>query len=257
MTDKPMGVEQLIADAGLRCELISSTNVPNRTMFAALHQDYSANYVGDAMLTLDESQYGDIMVKRVLANNRGHYGIAEHVSVTVSFGFYPHNSVAQATRHRLASFDVQSFRYTGDHIVKLYEDSGRRLYDEALERLIYLRPVGGYRSRNGGVYQYTEERRARDLDFARYALVRYIDAVGEGMPLEQARGMLPYDYRQHLVVTMNLRAAMHFLDIRGLTDAQIEIRAMAYQLHDVLYKEYPEVMEWYTQNRFTKNKLAP
>ena len=41
-----------------------------------------------------------------------------------------------------------------------------------------------------------------------------------GFAEEHARGILPFDYRQHFVVSFSLRAFLHFLDLRAKLDAQ-------------------------------------
>jgi len=68
---------------------------------------------------------------------------------------------------------------------------------------------------------------------------------------------LPFDYRQHFVVTFNLRSLMHFLDLRGKADAQIEIHQMCQLMMPHFAEWIPPVHDWYTKNRWGKARLAP
>jgi thymidylate synthase ThyX len=42
----------------------------------------------------------------------------------------------------------------------------------------------------------------------------------EAEQTDHARGILPFDYRQHFVVSFSLRAFLHFLDLRAKLDAE-------------------------------------
>jgi thymidylate synthase (FAD) len=158
----------------------------------------------------------------------------------------------QARTHRIGtSFDVQSMRYTG-----------QRICDAAncaigLEEVFYLRPEGEYTDRKGKKYIYDWENRQTDLDLCMAAAQRYRDLVDAGFSEEHARGILPFDYRQHFVVSFTLRAFLHFMDLRAKLDAQEEIR----HLCDLMwphFKEWaPEIAAWYEKTRLHRARLAP
>lgn len=225
---------------------------PQRLIWHALHQDYSANFVGIEHPPESESAAGEIAVKRLLAGERGHYGPLEHPQITFFTGYFPHSVMQQARTHRIGvSFDVQSFRYTSDSIIQAAENP------KLIEEAFYLRPVGTYKDRNGKRYDYTHTRRDTDLSLCVLAAQHYREAVRDGCPEEQARGSLPFDYRQHFVVSFTLRALIHFLDMRAKADAQLEIR----QLCDLMIPHFmewtPETAAWYIQSRLYKARLAP
>jgi thymidylate synthase (FAD) len=158
----------------------------------------------------------------------------------------------QARTHRVGvSFDVQSMRYTGDRICKAANDQLE------LEEVFYLRPVGSYSDRQGKKYAYTEEQRGVDLELCRGAAARYRDLLVSGFAEEHARGILPFDYRQHFVVSFTLRAFLHFLDLRAKLDAQQEIRELCDLMWPHLQAWTPQFADWYEKSRLHKARLAP
>lgn len=158
----------------------------------------------------------------------------------------------QARTHRVGvSFDVQSMRYTGERICRA---ANREL---ELEEVFYLRPVGSYSDRQGKKYAYTEEQRAIDLALCLAAAERYRDLLAAGFAEEHARGILPFDYRQHFVVSFTLRALLHFLDLRAKLDAQLEIRQLCDLIWPHLETWAPEFAAWYEKSRLHKARLAP
>lgn len=221
-----------------------------------MHQDYSEGFVAEDRASWpDETKAGEICVKRLLAGERGHYGPIEHAQIVLNVGWFPHSVMQQARTHRVGvSFDVQSLRYTGERLCQAAEVSTV----EALEEVFYLRPVGEYSDRQGKRYAYTAEQRAADLYHCSAAAWRYRQMVeDQGMAEEHARGILPFDIRQHFVVSFSLRALLHFLDLRAKLDAQLEIRQLCDLLWPHLQTWAPEIAGWYERARLHKARLAP
>jgi thymidylate synthase (FAD) len=240
-------------DSRFRVVCLSATPNPQQCIYAAMHQDYSEGFVADDRESWpDETRAGEICVKRLLAGERGHYGPLEHPSISLNVGWFPHSVMQQARTHRVGvSFDVQSMRYTGDRIRRAADG------DLELEEVIYLRPVGDYSDRQGKRYTYSAEERALDLDLCRAAAERYRDLLNAGYAEEHARGILPFDYRQHFVVSFSLRAFLHFLDLRAKLDAQDEIRALCDLMWPHLQTWAPEIAGWYEKSRLHRARLAP
>jgi thymidylate synthase (FAD) len=239
-------------DPYFRVSCLNRTEQPQTLIWQAMHQDYSEQCVAYEDPPC-ESEAGRIAVKRLLQGGRGHYGPLEHPSISFSVGWSPHSVMQQARTHRVGvSFDVQSMRYTGQRVAQV--DRG----DADIEEVFYLRPVGSYSDRSGKRYEYTEEQREYDLDRCRIAAeeYRYRIEMG-GFAEEHARGLLPFDFRQHFVVSFSLRALMHFLDLRAKADAQWEIQ----QLCELMWPHFqawaPEIASWYRDHRWGKARLAP
>jgi thymidylate synthase (FAD) len=77
------------------------------------------------------------------------------------------------------------------------------------------------------------------------------------MSEEHARGKLPFDYRQHFVVSLNLRTLLHFLDLRFKKDAQLEIQKLCELMWPHVELWVPEVAAWYKTTRMGKARLSP
>lgn len=239
-------------DPLFRVEVLSKTADPATLVWQAMHQDYSEEFVFDEEPP-SETDANDLIVKHLLKGGRGHYGPLEHPSISFAVGFFPHSVMQQARTHRVGtSFDVQSMRYTGNRIVNHEVGNGA-----SLEELFYLRPAGFYLDRKGMKYEYTESARNEDLGRLEVSAAFYRDQIQRGYSEEQARGMLPFDFRQHFVLTFNLRSLMHFLDLRAKFDAQDEIRQLCELMIPHFEEWVPSVYQWYENKRYRKARLAP
>ena len=251
-------------DKLIRAKTLSATTNPNQIIYAAMHQDYSSSFVADEELP-DEETCADIIIKRLLKVS--HWGPLEHGQVAIGFGFFPHSVMQQVRTHRGEkagdiSFDCSSFRYTGDPIAELGREMGdpsveKGLYFGRIEELFYVRPEGEYINRRGQQFTQTLETRVEQLRFIADGVINYARNVDAGMPYEMARGFLPFDYRQHFVMSANTRTVFHLLDMRHKRDAQIECQWWAALLFEEFIKWNPYLAAWYEENRLGKGRLAP
>ena len=240
-------------DPRFRVDLIAATPNPQQCVYVGMHQDYSEGFVAtDREQWPDETKAGEICVKRLLAGERGHYGPMEHAQIVLNVGWFPHSVMQQARTHRVGvSFDVQSMRYTGDRICRAAAG------ELDLEEVFYLRPLGQYSNRQGKKYQYSQSERDKDLHHCKISADRYQELLQAGYSEEHARGILPFDYRQHFVVSFTLRAFLHFMDLRAKLDAQQEIRELCDLMWPHLQTWTPEFAAWYEKTRLHKARLAP
>ena len=128
----------------------------------------------------------------------GHESVAEHAVFTFRVEGVSRVLLAQLTRHRLASFSVQSQRYCGadPDIVQPFSMADWELVDE--------------------------------LVAARRAVDRlYNKAVRLGVPAEDVRYFTLQGGVTSLIVTMNARELRHFFSLRCCNRAQWEIRELA------------------------------
>ena len=240
-------------DPRFRVDLIAATPNPQQCVYVGMHQDYSEGFVAaDREQWPDETKAGEICVKRLLAGERGHYGPMEHAQIVLNVGWFPHSVMQQARTHRVGvSFDVQSMRYTGDRICRAAAG------ELDLEEVFYLRPLGQYSNRQGKKYQYSQSERDKDFHHCKISADRYQELLQAGYSEEHARGILPFDYRQHFVVSFTLRAFLHFMDLRAKLDAQQEIRELCDLMWPHLQSWTPEFAAWYEKTRLHKARLAP
>ncbi|MEO1764774.1 MAG: FAD-dependent thymidylate synthase, partial [Cyanobacteria bacterium J06629_18] len=197
-----------------RVEVITKTPNPQQVIYAAMHQDYTDKFVYDERDEFpSESQCGEIIVKRLLAGERGHYGPLEHPQIVFNCGYFPHSVMQQARTHRISvSFDVQSFRYTSEQFIKVAEG------EKDVEDVFYLRPVDYYTNRQGKKYYYSLEQRQADLNWCMEAVKRYKLDFDNGISEEHIRGKMPFDYRQHFIVSLNLRSFLFLISKKCIKD---------------------------------------
>jgi len=144
-----------------------------------------------------------------------------------------------------------SFRYTGSRILNVA--SGKT----DVEDVFYLRPVGSYTDRQGKKYQYTEEIRQEDLAWCMEGAKRYKIRIDQGFSEEHARGLIPFDVRQHWVLSANARSLMHLLDLRWKADAQLEAQKLCEAIWPQFQEWVPAIATWYEDNRLKKARLSP
>lgn len=129
----------------------------------------------------------------------GHESVAEHATFTFRIEGVSRILLAQLTRHRIASFSVQSQRYCGcDAEDVVIPDSFRK-----------KRFVGSVNV------------------LLRKASEVYDALVMEGVPEEDARFIVPQGVKCKLMMTMNARELRHFFSMRCCNRAQWEIRQLA------------------------------
>lgn len=144
-----------------------------------------------------------------------------------------------------------SFRYTGRRILDVVD--GKR----EVEEVFYLRPLGSYSDRQGKKYEYTAEQRQQDIAWCLEASRRYKEKIDQGFAEEHARGLIPFDIRQHWVMSANVRSLMHLLDLRWKADAQLEAQKMCEAIWPHFQGWVPAISTWYEDNRLKKARLAP
>lgn len=150
-------------------------------------------------------------LKHALAS--GHTSVLEHAVFTFKVEGLSRAALAQLTRHRLASFDVQSQRY-----VKL--DNPELVIPETVRASRYAAEVEST---------------------MRYVMNLYQRLVDEGVPCEDARYVTPQAVPTTLIMTMNARELLHFFSLRCCNRAQWEIRGLADEMLKQCKKAAPEL----------------
>lgn len=128
----------------------------------------------------------------------GHESVLEHASFTFGVEDVSRVLLAQLTRHRLASFSVQSQRYCGADMELVIP--GSMCIPELVEDTVAVR------------------RAVEEL---------YRKAIWFGVPEEDARYLTLQAGTTRLMVTMNVRELRRFFELRCCNRAQWEIRALA------------------------------
>lgn len=144
-----------------------------------------------------------------------------------------------------------SFRYTGTRILAVAEGKTE------VEEVFYLRPLGFYTDRQGKKYEYLPEQREEDIAWCLEGAKIYKKRIDQGFSEEHARSLIPFDVRQHWVMSANVRSIMHLLDLRAKGDAQLEAQQMCELIWPHFEAWVPAIAEWYHKQRWAKARLSP
>lgn len=151
------------------------------------------------------------------AISSGHESIIEHASFTFRAERVSRVFLAQLTRHRLASYSVESERYV----------------DSSDKAFILPRSLTGLES--SLAYEVADHLAdAREL---------YEALVAQGVPREDARYILPQAVETSIIFTMNARELRHFFSLRCCNRAQREIRDVADEMYRLVNEAVPELFE--------------
>lgn len=156
------------------------------------------------------------------ALDSGHESVAEHATFTFQVEGVSRACSHQLVRHRVASYSQQSQRY-----VKMAYSS-RDPFEYVLPDSIKGNPEA-------------MELFARHMRATAEVYGRLADCYG--IPMEDARYVLPNACCTNIVVTMNARELRHFFGERCCTRAQWEIREMAEKMLDEVKKVAPVLFE--------------
>lgn len=150
--------------------------------------------------------------------NMGHESIFEHASFTFGIEGVSRVLLAQLTRHRLASFSVQSQRYVS------YEKGFGYILPPQIEAL-------GDEAVQKYEYQMNQiEEWYRDWQ----------QQLGKGEHSnEDARFVLPNACETRILLTMNIRELWHFFSLRMCNRAQWEIKELATRMHRLCFETAP------------------
>jgi len=149
----------------------------------------------------------------------GHESVLEHASFTFLAEGVSRVLLAQLTRHRIASFSVQSQRYVSyeNGFGYIIPPSVRALGKEAMRE---------YEAQMAQVQSWYADWQQR------------LGKAGEKSN-EDARFILPGACETRVLMTMNARELRHFFALRMCERAQWEIRDLATRMFEVCYAEAP------------------
>jgi len=200
----------------MRVTLLSYTPSPVRQVAAAAKLCYSPS----AIDTLYDNMTDDVASDFVsMLSTLGHESPIEHANYTFGIEDVSRSLLAQITRHRIASYSVQSQRYVD------------------VKRFGYVTPpsIAAHPQASAiyeDVMQYLQEAYAKlstllEEQNQDASSVGGRDAAARKSALEDARFVLPNACHTNLICTMNARSLKNFFSQRCCNRAQWEIRALA------------------------------
>jgi len=222
----------------MKVELLQATPEPAKTVCKSARNDYLDGWIHD--MTYDEimdSVDGNTIEEKeenLLTHliKQEHYGPIEHVHASFSITGLSRVVMAQATRHRHLSWDIQSQRYVdfsddSDYTIpKTFTDTEHFTRDDGVVD-IEEEYLDFYKS----VFQNNVETTIKDYDYL----------VGKGVPKEDARYILPTAMQVNAVMSGNLRALMHVVNMRSKGNVQGETREFAEKVSDAIEEWCPTI----------------
>lgn len=152
--------------------------------------------------------------------DRGHHSPLEFASATFYIEGVSRVTLSQLTRHRIASFMVQSFRYTEP-------DNGVHVPES----------VEGWINKTTANQDALEQAKS-NVDWL------YDQMVEDGVPKEDARMYKFMGEKTKIYLKTNFREFRHIIKLRGLNEhAQNEIRYLSQEILEYLYYEAPSIFE--------------
>ena len=164
----------------------------------------------DRLLSIIETRDQKAFVEKIMS--MGHESVLEHVSFTFLIEGVSRVLLAQLTRHRIASFSVQSQRYVSyaSGFGYIVPPAIRKLGEEAVQE---------YESQMAQMQSWYE------------GWQKKLGDAGEKSN-EDARFVLPNACETRILMTMNARELRHFFALRMCSRAQWEIRRMAQSMFE-------------------------
>mgnify|MGYP005803813511 CR=1 FL=1 len=202
-------------------QLIAHTNDPEKTVAAAAKLCYSDAHIEILLEGLTPEKTASFLQKLI---DLGHASPIEHASFTFGIEGVSRTFLAQVTRHRIASFSVQSQRYVRLEDFRYVIPPEIEALPEAKEKFI---EAMNEEARNYlSLVKSLEEAHTQRL-MAQGMEEKAARAKASKQANEDARFVLPNACETKMVMTMNCRSLQNFFNLRCCNRAQWEIRAVA------------------------------
>lgn len=203
-------------ERSLRVQLVRHTYNPQELVALGARLCYAGGTL-DSLVEKISSNDQEAFVQKVMG--MGHDSVLEHASFTFLVEGVSRVLLAQLTRHRIASFSVQSQRYVS------YQSGFGYIIPPAI-RALGEEAVAEYESQMAQMQSWYEGWQQK------------LGNAGEKSN-EDARFVLPGACETRVLFTMNARELRHFFALRMCNRAQWEIRAMAQQMYEQVYPVAP------------------
>ncbi len=190
--------------------LLNHTPDPDFTVALAARLCYSKHTIEELKRELTGDKVEKLII-RILRS--GHHSVLEHASFTYGVEGISRVTSHQLVRHRLASYSQQSQRYTK------FNKQSDFILPESVNKI-------------GKLKEKFVKLSEQTLDF-------YLEMIDAGIPVEDARYILPNGVNTRIIITMNARELLHFFRLRTCIRAQWEIRAMAMEMLKLAKKTAP------------------
>lgn len=208
----------------MNVKLLAYTPQPERTVACAAKLCYSAADIDTVMEGLTEEKTDSFLH---MLTEIGHESPIEHASFTFGIEGVSRSLLAQLTRHRLASYSVQSQRYVKEAAFEFIMPPEIQEVPEAQEE--FLRAMEEDQQHYERLVEILQKKHKKTF------LTEVLDEKAatrkaEKKAIEDARFVLPNACATKLICTMNARELRNFFTHRCCSRAQWEIRELATEM---------------------------
>lgn len=205
----------------MKVTLIAHTPDPEKIVASAAKLCYSDTGLDTMMEGLDEEKAAGFV--EMLASI-GHESPIEHVSFTFGIEGVSRTLLAQITRHRIASFSVQSQRYVKKSEFVYITPPEIEADPEALA--LFEKSMNDALDSYNALADILEKKHYESFTAAGMS-EKAARSKAEKKAIEDARFVLPNACETKMAVTMNARSLINFFRLRCCCRAQWEIKAVA------------------------------
>lgn len=205
----------------MKVTLLSHTPNPENLIAAAAKLCYSNASIDELLSKISDESASDFVG---MLSEIGHESPTEHINFTFAIQGVSRALLAQITRHRIASYSVQSQRYVKENAfgyvippeiekIPLAKEKFEKAMQIAQLHYDELTQILKAEHYNTLIQNAVEEKQA--------------NRQAEKQAIEDARFVLPNACDTKMILTMNARSLHNFFKHRGCNRAQWEIKAVA------------------------------
>ena len=217
--------------------LLTHTPMPEQTIAAAAKLCYSAAEIDKIYEGLTPEKTASFVE---MLSEIGHESPIEHASFTFGIEGVSRSFLAQVTRHRMASFSVQSQRYVKENMFEYVLPPEIESVPEAREE--YIRAMEEDQAHYDSLTAILKEKHKKTF-LAEGRPEKEANRLAEKKAIEDARFVLPNACNTKMICTMNARSLMNFFTLRCCNRAQWEIRDVADQMYRLVYAAAPKLFQ--------------
>lgn len=217
--------------------LLTYTPDPEITIASAAKLCYSPASIDNVREGLDTEKASEFVE---MLSNLGHESPTEHAYFTFGIEGVSRALLAQITRHRIASFSVQSQRYVTEKQFGYVLPPEIENCPEALE--IFNKAMKRDQEDYDKITAVLKEKHLKEL-LKEGKDEKTASRQAEKKAIEDARFVLPNACETKMIVTMNTRSLLNFFRHRCCTRAQWEIRDVANQMLALVSQVAPQLFK--------------
>lgn len=221
----------------MKVTLIAHTPMPEKVIASSAKLCYSAATIDTVMDGLTEEKTASFV--DMLAEI-GHESPIEHASFTFGIEGVSRSLLAQLTRHRMASYSVQSQRYVREKMFEFVFPPEIEAIPEAAEE--YRKAMEEDQAHYDRLTAILKEKHLSVM-LAGGMDEKEANRAAEKKAIEDARFVLPNACATKIMMTMNARSLMNFFHHRCCQRAQWEIRELAEKMYALCVEVAPHLFQ--------------